>query len=98
MKSYHIQAVDQGGKTIEDIIAAEDAQELAQIIKSRSLYLLEYKEGVSTSDSITKLPLKSLVIFCRQLGTMVLFWYSNRSSFGYASSESRQQESSSDLP
>ena len=32
MKSYHIQAVDQGGKTIEDIIAAEDAQELAQII------------------------------------------------------------------
>lgn len=71
MKSYHIQAVDQGGKTIEDIIAAEDAQELAQIIKSRSLYLLEYKEGVSTSVSITKLPLKSLVIFCRQLGTMV---------------------------
>lgn len=71
MKSYHITAVDSIGKTIEDIITAENVQELTQIIKSRSLYLLEYKEGISTSDSITKLSLKSIVVFCRQLGTMV---------------------------
>ncbi len=71
MKSYHISAVDSNGKTIEDIIAAEDAQELAQIVKSKSLYLLEYKEGISTSESIAKLNIKSIVVFCRQLGTMV---------------------------
>ena len=32
---------------------------------------MEYKEGISTSDSITKLKIKSLVVFSRQLGTMV---------------------------
>jgi len=71
MKSYHITAVDSNGKTIEDIITAENDQELTQIIKSKALFLLEYKEGISTSDSITKLNLKSIVVFCRQLGTMV---------------------------
>ncbi len=71
MKSYHITAVDSNGRTIEDIITAENDQELTQIIKSKALFLLEYKEGVSTSDSLTKLNLKSIVVFCRQLGTMV---------------------------
>jgi len=71
MRSYHITAVDVKGKTVEDIISAESAQELTQIVKSRSLFLLEYKEGISTSDSITKLKIKSLVVFSRQLGTMV---------------------------
>lgn len=71
MKSYHVTAIDSSGKTIQDIIAAEDDKDLSQIIKSRSLYLMEYREGISTSDSITKLGLKSVVVFCRQLGTMV---------------------------
>lgn len=71
MKSYHITAVDSSGKTIEDIIAAEDTQELSQIVKSKSLYLLEFKEGISTSETISKLNIKSIVVFCRQLGTMV---------------------------
>lgn len=71
MRSYHITAVDVKGKTIEDIISAESVQELTQIVKSKSLFLLEYKEGTSTSDSITKLKIKSLVVFSRQLGTMV---------------------------
>lgn len=71
MRSYHITAVDSKGKTVEDIISAETTQELLQMIKSKQLYLLEYKEGVSSSDSITKLKIKSLVIFSRQLGTMV---------------------------
>lgn len=71
MKSYHITAVDSSGKTFEDIITAENDQELTQIIKSKSLYLLEFKEGISTSDSISKLDLKSIVVFCRQLGTMI---------------------------
>lgn len=71
MRSYHITAVDVKGKTIEDIVSAETTQELTQIVKGRNLFLLEYKEGTSTSDSITKLKIKSLVVFSRQLGTMV---------------------------
>lgn len=71
MRSYHITAVDIKGKTIEDIVSAETTQELTQIVKGRNLFLLEYKEGTSTSDSITKLKIKSLVVFSRQLGTMV---------------------------
>lgn len=71
MKSYHITAVDNKGKTIEDIISAETTQELVQIVKGKQLYLLEFKEGMTTSESIVKLNIKSLVIFCRQLGTMV---------------------------
>jgi len=71
MKSYHITAVDSKGKTIEDIISAESTQEMIQLIKNKQLFLLEYKEGISSSDSITKLKIKSLVVFCRQLGTMI---------------------------
>lgn len=71
MKSYQVVAIDKTGKTIQDIIAAEDDKDLSQIVKSRDLYLLEFKEGISTSDSITKLRMKSIVVFCRQLGTMV---------------------------
>jgi type IV pilus assembly protein PilC len=71
MKSYHITAVDAKGKTIEDIVSADSTQELVQLIKGKQLFLLDYKEGISTSDSITKLKIKSLVVFSRQLGTMV---------------------------
>lgn len=71
MRSFHITAVDVKGKTIEDIVSAESTQELTQIVKGRNLFLLEYKEGTAASDSITKLKIKSLVVFSRQLGTMV---------------------------
>lgn len=71
MRSYHITAVDIKGKTIQDIISADSTQELVQIVKGKQLFLLEFKEGVTSSESITKLSIKSLVVFCRQLGTMV---------------------------
>lgn len=71
MKSYHITAVDAKGKTIEDIVSADSTQELVQLVKGKQLFLLDYKEGISTSDSITKLKMKSLVVFSRQLGTMI---------------------------
>jgi type IV pilus assembly protein PilC len=71
MKSYHITAVDAKGKTIEDIVSADSTQDLVQLIKGKQLFLLDYKEGISSSDSITKLKMKSLVVFSRQLGTMI---------------------------
>lgn len=71
MASYIVTAVDTRGKTVQEIISAETTQELVQTVKSRNLYLLEYKEGKSESHSVVKLSTKSLVVFCRQLGTMI---------------------------
>jgi type IV pilus assembly protein PilC len=71
MKSYYVTAVDSRGKTVSEVIMAESNLEIVQIIKNKQMYLLEYKETKSESDNISKLKMKSLVIFCRQLGTMV---------------------------
>ena len=71
MKSYSITAVNDHGKTIKDIIQAESSQELAQAVKSKNLYLLEFSEQTNVESTVSKLKLKSIVIFCRQLGTMV---------------------------
>lgn len=71
MKSYFVTAVDTRGKTVSEVIMAENNLEVVQIIKNKQMYLLDYKETKSESDNISKLKMKSLVIFCRQLGTMV---------------------------
>jgi type IV pilus assembly protein PilC len=71
MKSYYVTAVDIRGKTVSEVIMAENNLEVVQIIKNKQMYLLDYKETKSESDNISKLKMKSLVIFCRQLGTMV---------------------------
>ncbi len=71
MKSFQIRAVDAKGKSVTEVIFAEDTEELLQNVKNRSLYLLDFKETTSATKSITKLSMKSLVIFSRQLGTMI---------------------------
>lgn len=71
MKSYTITAVDAKGKNVKDVINADTEQEMIQAVKAKGLYLLEYREGQAISQSIVKLNLKTLVIFCRQLSTMI---------------------------
>lgn len=71
MKSFQVRAIDARGKNVNEVIFAEDVAELIQSIKNKSLFLIDYQETKSTSKSVTKLPIKSLVIFCRQLGTMI---------------------------
>lgn len=71
MASYLVTAIDGRGKTVQEIINAETVQELNQTVKGRNLYLLEFKESKSESVSVTKLKVKSLVIFSRQLSTMI---------------------------
>ena len=71
MKSYQIKAVDISGKNVNDLIYANDVSELIQLVKNKSLFLVEYRETKSSTQSISKLPTKSLVVFCRQLGTMI---------------------------
>lgn len=71
MKSFQVRAIDARGKNVNEVIFAEDVAELIQNVKSKSLFLVDYQETKSTSKSVTKLPIKSLVIFSRQLGTMI---------------------------
>ena len=71
MASYLVTAIDGRGKTVQEVISADTIQELNQTVKGRNLYLLEYKESKSVSTSVTKLKVKSLVIFSRQLSTMI---------------------------
>ncbi|MCD8574881.1 MAG: type II secretion system F family protein [Erysipelotrichaceae bacterium] len=71
MKSFQVRAIDAKGKNVTELVFAEDVAELIQNIKSKSLFLVDYQETKSTSKSVTKLPIKSLVIFSRQLGTMI---------------------------
>lgn len=71
MQNYQVSAVDQKGNSISDIISAENDQELFQIVKNKQLFLVEFSEATSEVHSSTKLKTKALVIFCRQLGTMI---------------------------
>jgi type IV pilus assembly protein PilC len=71
MKSFQVRAIDARGKNVNELIFAEDIEELIQNVKNKSLFLVDYQETKSTSKSVTKLPIKSLVICCRQLGTMI---------------------------
>lgn len=71
MKSFQVRAIDARGKNVNELIFAEDIEQLILNVKNKSLYLLEFRETKSTSNTISKLSIKSLVIFCRQLGTMI---------------------------
>lgn len=71
MKSFQVKAIDARGKNVNEVIFAESVDEMLQTIKSKSLFLVDYYETKSATKSISKLPVKSLVIFCRQLGTMI---------------------------
>lgn len=71
MKSFQVKAIDARGKSINEVIFAEDVESLIQSVKGKSLFLVDYYETKSSTQSITKLPIKSLVIYCRQLGTMI---------------------------
>lgn len=71
MRSFTISTIDKKGKSKKEIILAETEQELFQMVKNRQLYLEEYRETMTETSRSKKLKLKSLVVFCRQLGTMV---------------------------
>lgn len=71
MRSYQVKAIDARGKSVNEIFFAENVQDLIQNVKGKSLFLVEYRETQTASKHISKLPVKSLVIYCRQLGTMI---------------------------
>lgn len=68
---YRFTAVDSSGNTVNDTLTADSLENLMHQIHIKGLFCLEYQEiGVNTAIA-SKLNTKSLVIFCRQLGTML---------------------------
>lgn len=71
MRTYQINAVSRKGQEIREMVSADDVAALQQIIKKRELYLIDYREIKSAAVFGKKLKTKDLIIYCRQLGTMV---------------------------
>lgn len=71
MRAYRYIAVDINGKQIKDVMNVESPEHLMAEIKGKSLYCVSYEEIPEMETKTGKLKLKSLVIFCRQLGTML---------------------------
>jgi len=71
VRAYRYVAVDINGKQIKDVMNVESPEHLMAEIKGKSLYCVSYEEIPEMETKTGKLKLKSLVVFCRQLGTML---------------------------
>jgi type IV pilus assembly protein PilC len=68
---FRFNAVDASGNTVNDTLSADSPEHLMSQIHAKGLFCMGYEElGVNIA-TVSKLKLKSLVIFCRQLGTML---------------------------
>lgn len=71
--SYSAKALD--GRTVKGVIASNDSEKFFAEIKSRNLYLLNYKEIVKQGSLVLgakkQLPLKDLAVFCRQTASLL---------------------------
>jgi len=68
---FRFTAVDASGNTVNDTLTADSPEHLLSQIHVKGLFCMNYEEINVNSVSVSKLKLKSLVIFCRQLGTML---------------------------
>ena len=68
---FRFTAVDVSGNSVNDTLTADSPGHLMAQIHAKKLFCLEYEELGLNNAVASKLKLKSLVIFCRQLGTML---------------------------
>ena len=71
MRSFQVTTMDRLGKTSKEYFAAETSDDLRRLIKEKSLYLIDYKEVKVKENVGAKLKTKHLVVFARQLATMI---------------------------
>jgi type IV pilus assembly protein PilC len=71
MLTYQINAINRKGTEIREMVTADDPAALQIIVKKRDLFLIDYREIKSAAAFGKKLKTKDMIIFCRQLGTMV---------------------------
>lgn len=71
MKSYQVSTMTKQGLTNKIVLTAESIDDLRRSVKEKNVYLIDYHE-VNFKESIgSKLKMKHLVIFCRQMSTMI---------------------------
>lgn len=71
MISYKVKMINNLGKTVTEVIPADNEMALFAIVKERGNYLVDFEEVSQTSHSRMKLKLNSLVVFSYQLSAML---------------------------
>lgn len=71
MISYKVKMINNLGKTVSEVIPADNEMALFAIVKERGNYLVDFEEVSQTSHSRMKLKLNSLVVFSYQLSAML---------------------------
>lgn len=71
MISYKVKMINNLGKTVTEVIPADNEMALFAIVKERGNYLVDFEEVSQTSHLRMKLKLNSLVVFSYQLSAML---------------------------
>ena len=73
MPSYRSILINEKGKQVSELIAADNEQDLLQKIKQRGLYCVSYVNTSETSTVLNKKKLKidAMVVFCYQMSAMM---------------------------
>jgi type IV pilus assembly protein PilC len=71
MKNYTVTTMDRQGKTFREFMSVETIDDLKTAVREKHHYLVDYKETKVRENTAGKLRTKNLVIFSRQLGTMI---------------------------
>src|SRR5690554_6052089 len=71
MRNFTVTTMDRQGNTKRDFMSVENIDDLKRNVREKKLYLVDYKETNVRENSAGKLKTKHLVVFSRQLGTMI---------------------------
>ncbi|NLA79093.1 MAG: type II secretion system F family protein [Erysipelothrix sp.] len=71
MKNFTVTTMDRQGKTNREFMTVENVEDLKRNVREKNLYLVDFKETDVREGTAGRLKVKNLVIFSRQLGTMI---------------------------
>lgn len=71
MKTFQVTSMTRQGKTSNIVFSSASEEDLKKTMKEKNLYLIDYREINPKEVLGKKLSVKSLVIFSRQLSTMI---------------------------
>lgn len=71
MRNFTVTTMNRQGDTSKDFMSVESIDDLRRSVREKNLYLVDYKETNVRENTSGKLKTKHLVVFSRQLGTMI---------------------------
>lgn len=71
MKNFTVTTMDRQGKTSREFMTVESIDDVKKAVREKRLYLVDYRETTTRENTAGKLKIKHLVVFARQLGTMI---------------------------